>query len=157
MRYHPDRNKDPRAAQAFILVNEAYAYLSDPNRRSAEAKSPNTGRARDEARRKARHHDWEAVEREAARYRAAKDANSSAEQFEQSKVFKAARVVDKVYNYVFLLVGIMVVIGPLLTLFEEDTHREGPIRHLAILFPVLLGIGFLYGIWYFIFKLREEF
>ncbi len=33
LRYHPDRNKDPAAVEKFKTINEAYAVLSDPQKR----------------------------------------------------------------------------------------------------------------------------
>ena len=48
-RWHPDLNgNDPVAEERFKLVNEAYAVLSDPRRRSAwEQGDPGTGRQED--------------------------------------------------------------------------------------------------------------
>ena len=33
LKYHPDRNKAPRAAARFLEIQEAYAVLSDPEKR----------------------------------------------------------------------------------------------------------------------------
>ncbi len=35
LRYHPDRNSSPEAAEVMLRVNNAYEILSDPERRAA--------------------------------------------------------------------------------------------------------------------------
>ena len=37
LRYHPDRNSDPRAGVKAALLNEAYSNLSDPHKRDRKS------------------------------------------------------------------------------------------------------------------------
>ena len=154
MRYHPDRNAEPRAAEAFILVNEAYEYLSDPQRRTVSA--PMTGRARDEARRKARHDDWEAYQREAARRRAEAYARASVDEFERSPLFKAAMFMDRIYNYLFIILGMLIIILPFIGVYTMDEEYKEDYNYFILIVPVILGLVFVYGMWYFTFKLEED-
>lgn len=159
MRYHPDRNADPRAAEAFILVNEAYEYLSDTKRRTSHSTSRTsrtTGRARDEEMRRSRRQSWDEHQREAARQRAARYANASVEDFKKSPLYRAAMVMDSFYNYIFLLVGVIIIIGPFYGLTLMDPVEREEYNYFQLIVPVVLGVGFIYGLWYFIFKVNEE-
>jgi len=155
MQYHPDRSDDPRAAAAFVLVNEAYEFLKDPSRRPA-ATAVKTGRHRDEEIRKDKHEDWEAYQKEAARQRAYRYAQSSAEQFARSPIYKAAAVVERVYNYLFIAIGILMIFIPIFNIEDLRNRDTGEVNQYGIVVPFILGVAFIYGIWYFVFKLREE-
>ena len=155
MQYHPDKNPEPRAAAAFVLVNEAYEYLKDPVRRQKASTLPRSGRDRDEAIRKEKHDDWEAYQQEAARQRAFRQAQASIEEFEKSPIYRAAAVVDKVYNYLFILIGLMIILVPIFSLDELRYYDTGEVNQYAVVVPFIIGVSFIYGIWYFIFKLKE--
>jgi len=153
MKYHPDKNSDPRAAEGFILVNEAYEYLSDSQRRTYSR--PKTGRERDDARRSANYQAWVRNEREGARRRAAEHAQESFGIFKDSKIYKAAMVLDRVYNYVFLGMGALMALVPIFGLGFLTDEEKNDFNYPGLIFPVIIGIAFVYGIWYFLFKLEE--
>lgn len=155
MKYHPDRNSDPRAAEAFILVNEAYEYLSDKERRTLYS-SPKTGRARDEEMRKKRNKDWEDMQREAARKRAAAYARGKVEDFEKSRIYRAAAMLDRFYNYLFIVIGVMIAVMPVIGALRMTEQEKVEFNYYGLILPVILGVGFVYGIWYFVFNLQES-
>lgn len=147
MRYHPDRNDDPRAEEAFILVNEAYEYLSDAVRRKALRNTD---------------HDWTRItpewetERERARQRARAHAHAKAEEFQRSPIYKAAMALNKVYDYVFIALGLGMAFMPIIGhLTESEVEREEK-NVFQFIFPFLIGGAFIYGIWYFLFKQQDD-
>ncbi len=157
MQYHPDRSDDPRSAAAFVLVNEAYEYLKDPARRSKEVQTPpKTGRERDENIRKDKHDDWEEYQKEAARQRAYRYAQASAEEFSNSRIYRAAAAIDKFYNYLFIVIGLLIVLIPIFNIEELRDMNTGEVDQFGIVVPFIIGVCFIYGIWYFVFKLNEE-
>ena len=157
MQYHPDRSDDPRSATAFVLVNEAYEYLKDPVRRlKGVHNSPKTGRERDEEIRREKHDDWDEYQKEAARQRAYRYAQTSAEEFSKSPIYRAAAAIDKFYNYLFIVIGLLIILIPIFNIEELRNMDTGEIDQLGIVAPFIIGVCFVYGIWYFIFKLKEE-
>lgn len=155
MKYHPDRNAEPRAAEGFILVNEAYEYLSDKGRREVYSR-PRTGRERDEQKRKASNKDWEDHHKEAARGRAAAYASGKVEDFEKSRIYRAAAALDQFYNYLFIGIGVMIAILPVIGALNLTEAEKLEFNYYGLILPVILGGGFVFGIWYFIFNLKES-
>lgn len=157
MRYHPDRNPEPRAEEAFILVNEAYEYLKDDGRREYLS-SVLTGRHHAPRYRKENGgmDDWERAEREMARQRARAHAQARAEEFQRSPIYRAAMTLDKVYDYLFIGMGAAMATLPILGWFllPEEMKEEYDAKQL--IFPFLIGCAFIYGIWYFLFKLGRS-
>ena len=49
LQYHPDRNKEPGAAEKFKEINEAYQVLTDPDKRAAYDQSTPAGVGRPDA------------------------------------------------------------------------------------------------------------
>lgn len=153
MRYHPDKSDDPRAEQAFILINEAYEFLSDPNRRKSYAFT--TGRERDDARRRMVYEEWVRQGRMNSEQKARTYAHSTIKEFEQSPIFRAAMALDKLYNFVFVGVGVFMVLMPFIWLYFRPDFFGEDYNYFTLVIPVILGMGFLYGLWYFIVKLNE--
>lgn len=147
--YHPDRNDHPRAEEAFVLVNEAYVYLSDPVRRASldRRRAANYSRAR----RQEEQARWKAHQQAEARARAKEHANDSFDEFAKSRIYRAAMVLNEVYNYVFILMGVLMILLPLADFIFGNEEAED-VRVTAIIFPALIGGAFIYGIWYFAIK-----
>lgn len=92
---HPDRNKSPTAHEDFILLTEAYEYLSN-------LKSGNTTISYDE---------WQVTEREQARQRAAEHAQMEYDEFIQSDYYKTTQAVFQVIEHLFFFFSILFVTG----------------------------------------------
>ena len=151
--YHPDRSGDQNTRDKFIDVNEAYevllrrddyvrdALLRYQKRKEAQDKIRN-GRSRDYA--------------EGARERAAGNSYKLYAEFEKSPIYRTAVVFNSVFNYVFVGIGVIMIISPFIAYYNEVTYGvpdgEEPQFHI---FPVFLGILFLYGLWYFLIKNKE--
>ncbi len=145
--YHPDISGDENTRQKFIEVNEAYEilirrqiYIQDAIRRYNEKqgtspRQPTAGDFRDTA---GRHADM--------RY----------EQFARSPLYRTAMVMDSAADYIFLIIGVFMIFSPIVVYFtdmdESIVRGEEPELHL---FPLMVGIAFLYGVWYFIFKNKD--
>ena len=154
MRYHPDKNENPRALEGFILINEAYEYLSDPSRRTKS--TPLTSRERDDERRKAMYEEWVRSGRAEARARAEAYSQQSFSSFVDSKVFQAAMDVDRIYKYLFIGMGVLMVLFPIFGSNYLTEEEKKDFNYYGLIFPVIIGIAFIYGIWYFLFKLEAE-
>jgi curved DNA-binding protein CbpA len=146
--YHPDKNTHPRAEEAFVLVNEAYEYLKDPVRRASIDKQRFSEYS--QQRRKEEHKAWVTQEQARARKRAAQHAEASFEDFSHSPIYKTAAVLNEVYNYVFVGIGLFMIIMPLIRSFT--TAEADSFSTASVIAPMTLGLAFLYGIWYYVLK-----
>lgn len=151
--YHPDKNKHPLAEDAFILVNEAYIMLSNPS--SIKDEVDHEKRKKYYGTSSAGYQTATERHQEAARKRAKEYAHRSYEDFVESPIYKTAMVVNHVYNYIFLFAGIMIILAPIIGLYFLTEEEKAEFNYYNLIFPVLLGIGFTYGVWYFSFKLKE--
>jgi hypothetical protein len=119
MEVHPDVNPTSDAKDAFLKINEAYAILSDAQKRllynqrlrdqaaqaHGSAYAQNTQASRDEA-----HRQWT----QQARAQAAAAANSNYQDFKRTKFGKAEA---SVFFYLqFLVLGIFFLLGSLMIL-----------------------------------------
>ena len=152
--YHPDKNSHPRAEEVFILVNEAYEMLMNPPRSEKGEIDPEmrkkyygTSKAGE---------NFEEKRKEAARQRARTNAHMSFEEFANSPIYKTAMVLDRVYKYVFIVMGLVMVVMPLVgTKFMTEQEKED-YNYYQLIFPVALGLAFIYGVWFFLFKNKDE-
>ena len=151
--YHPDRNNHHLAAEAFILVNEAYEMLLNPvsvkKNQVDEAK-----RRRYYGTSKAGAGDFES-RREEARKRAQENAKRSYEEFTRSPLYKTAMVIDQFFNYMVIALGILIICSPIISLqyIPEEDLEEYP--YWTLIFPIAIGFGFIYGIYYYAIKAND--
>lgn len=146
--YHPDRSGDESTRAQFIEINEAYeilinrhAYIQDAIRRYKQKHgAPTTAPSRSEVRHRAESH-----------------ADMQFEKFAKTPIYRTAMVMNSVADYIFLFIGVFMIFSPIGAYFAEmdKAARQGEDPEFHI-FPVLIGIVFLYGVWYFIFKSKEE-
>jgi len=158
--WHPDVNPAPDATARFVEINEAYEFLSDATLRKAyEWKQSNADADFDErVRREAVFRMWMADQQARSRTQAYQHAAMPFDKFEKSPIYRTAMHLNKVYNYVFLGVGICMIFLPVLSYFFQDPNlpEEDRVTFLGILFPMAVGGLFVYGIYYFLFKLNND-
>jgi hypothetical protein len=147
-RYHPDRSGNPATRQKFIEVNEAYEILMKRDELVQEAirryyrkqqsgvRSPNP---QPDPRARARAH-----------------ADMKYEEFIKSPIYRTAMVLDSAFDYIFLFLGFIMILAPILGYIAETMNRENLKREPEFhILPVFLGLGFIYGVWYFLFKSKR--
>lgn len=161
-RYHPDISGDPATRGRFIDINEAYeilmnrdAYVRDAilryqakvNQRRHYKKYGSSRRPQDES---------GVASGNEARQRAETYADMKFKKFEKTLVYRTAVVVNSVFDYVVFGIGILMIASPFIGYFGSDDELlpAGKERHFQFL-PIILGVGFLYGMWYFLIKNRN--
>jgi len=151
--YHPDKSGDPLSRDKFIDVNEAYevlmnrdAYVRDAVLRYQKRKVAQENMQRKYGR------DYAA----GARERAMGNADLRFKDFEKSSVYKTAVVINSAANYVFIGIGVIMIVSPFVGYYKEAVYGRTDGREAEFhIFPILLGILFLYGLWYFNSKSKD--
>ncbi len=148
--YHPDRSGTSDTREDFIAVNQAYEMLLKRDLVIRQAlsrlKSKKAQAAKGGHRADRRRKDMAAE----ARYRAEKHAEMPFERFAKTPIYRTAMVVNSVFDYVAIGVGVLMVIAPIGRYFSDMTRLaakgEEPDFHAV---PIFIGLCFLYGVWYF--------
>ena len=103
---HPDVNKSPNAHEQFVLLNEAYEYLTSVGSSNSSASQSNSASSQ------WTEQDWEEQQRENAKERAREYARMRYEEFLKSDQYKEQVVVDTVVLHLSVFFSIL-----LLTVF----------------------------------------
>jgi len=165
LRYHPDRNPSPEARRKFVEATTAYRLLIDKQgnliRRSQENSIPPkpdktmSGRERD---------NWyrQRNAEKRARGEAEAWADKSFEEFSKTRIFKTAMVLSNVYDYIFLVLGVMLIIAPWVYYWKHEPSEE-EIANGQLAFDVMdvtfaagFGVLFTAGIYTFLFKQQNK-
>jgi hypothetical protein len=141
-RYHPDVSTEKNADEKFILVRRAYIYLSHEDSYQFfinKQSHPRQNRRPQYTGRPVRRGPYKAQQT------AYKERESKVEA--PAYVVKMGVALEKVYDYIFLLSGLaMIVIPPIYFLMDDELELEktgwGP-----IIFPAVFGVFFTFGIY----------
>lgn len=158
-KWHPDRSPSPRASEVFILVNEAYQYLIDDERRNAYRPSVRaSARRANQKQREERYKEWVASQQYRARQQAAQQARNSYDEFVNSPLYRTAMAMNRAYDYVFLVLAAVICITPVVVLFSppENGKQRESIEYLTMGMTFLMGGVFIYFIWNNLIKRDKE-
>lgn len=140
-KFHPDISKDPDAHEKFILVNEAYEFLTNlklKEIRTSHNKSqtpPN-----DEI-----YKQWLRRERMKARARAAQEANRKFNEFRKSPIYKTTQIIFTFYDILSLIVGFLIIVAIVAGIHISANSPEGITASniVAFVFMCFLGLMFI--------------
>lgn len=157
--WHPDRNDHKDAAAAFILINEAYAFLIDDDRRQsyriARVKVKDDRLQRERER---RYREWVERSQEQVRKRAANHARNSYENFEKSRYYRTMMLMDRIYDYIFLGLSSVILVVPVIVILRPEEDRD-PLDSTSIISMGLtfaMGSLFIYFIWKYLIRKPQE-
>lgn len=157
--FHPDINPDPSAQARFLEIHEAYEYLLDPDRRASHATKYSARPLSKEelARREHVYKEWLRHQQEEARKRAEGYAKQTFTQFRQSRWYRIARGVNKVYNVLFMVFCAAMIAIPVFK-YLEQLHLPGEEQKSFAYFviPVLAGLLFAGWGYYYWFILKDD-
>ena len=143
--YHPDVNDAPGANTQFILINEAYTYLINPERRKPASETKH-----DKQNKQARYEHWLRRERAKARAKAEEHARMRFEEFKKTRIYKTSRLITELVDYVYLVLGIMILVIPIVHVAINGLNDKYPERTVAgiigtsiigAIFIVMLGMS----------------
>lgn len=147
-KYHPDISGTTATRADFIRVNEAYEILMKRDAMLQEALRRKRAKETEPRRKKSTFDNPSA--------RASTHADMRYEDFTKSPLYRTAMVMDSAFDYVFVMMGCLMVVAPIFEYVTESMNPENADKEPEFHFlPILLGIGFLYGLWYFLFKSKR--
>ena len=140
-KFHPDLNKSPDAREKFIIINEAYEFLT---RVRIKPVSPTKPRDKHRHTREEIYREWIRNERMKARARATYQAKKKFEDFKKSPIYRTANAMYKFYDYLGIGMGILIFLGASIGLYNQSFTKEG-INSAHIVGSILMdGLGILF-------------
>lgn len=137
--FHPDKNAHPDAHLRFIEIHEAYEFLGDEKQRKAYDLAQ-TIKVTPNYEQYFQHREF------AARNRAREYARQDFEQFKKSKYYKLAVGVNNGFNYLFLLICLLIIVVPIyMYILQQDLPEREQRPFIGFLFPMVMG--FAMGAW----------
>jgi len=121
-KFHPDLNKSPDAQKKFIMVNEAYEFLTRVHIKPVHG---NQTRNKRRPTREEVYQKWMRDERMKARARAAYEAKKKFDEFKKSPIYRTANAIYKFYDYLSIGVGIIIFLGASFGLYRQSFTKEG--------------------------------
>jgi DnaJ-class molecular chaperone len=130
--YHPDLNSDDDASRHFILINEAYEYLSRSLEMSARASDHVVSSEEDMF-----YEEWIRTERQKARERAAEHARMKFERFKDSKMYKTTQILLSFGDVFSTVMGVVVLVGTFMGL-SQDGLEGLPVAFFSVPFGLIM-------------------
>lgn len=150
-KYHPDISTEKNSTERFIQVRRAYLHLSNADsyqfylNRQFRRSRPKVQYAHRPQRRKGntekqynyrnREHIWEAPE----------------------YVIKLGTFLDKIYDYIFLIVGLTMAFSPPFYFYFDDDFEISETGWTPIIIPAIIGTLFMSGVFFNMLKHRHPF
>jgi len=143
--YHPDKSGDPLTRDKFIEVTEAYQAILNKDdllqeallryeRRQQGVRKPSP---------KADH-----IRRQSMSY-----ADMRFKDFEKTPIYRVGIFINKLSKYIFFPLGFLMIVSPLIRYYQTLYYPAYPGQEPVFdFFPIFIGIAFIYGLWYFMFK-----
>jgi curved DNA-binding protein CbpA len=159
--YHPDRSGDGNTREKFIQVNEAYEVLMRKDQYVREAIS-RYKKKNGEAEPAKPHRDpryrpqTEQTFRDNPRQRAEAYADMRFREFEKTPIYKTAVAFNSFFNYLLVIIGALMVLSPFIEYYKLTPEAEVIEPRGFQFLPLVLGIAFLIGVRFFIFKNEKQ-
>ena len=139
-KFHPDLSKDPDAHEKFILVNEAYEFLTSlklKEIRTSQNKSQ-TSQAEEI------YKQWLRRERMKARARAAEEAKRKFNEFRKSPIYKTTQIIFTFYDILSMIIGVLILVAIVAGIFISANSKEGITASDIVAFVSLCFLGLMF-------------
>ena len=100
---------------------------------------------------------WVRAQQELAQRRARGHARTTFDEFSESAIYKTAKVVTHGFGYLMLVIGLVMVTVPVFEVLTREVVEGEPVAPAwHAIMPVILGLGFIFGIYFFVIKAKSD-